>query len=103
MRHSIHRVTGVRIMGEYMLEVEVADGTRQQIDFEPVMAGEVYRPLLDRSLFSQVRVDSEVHTLVWPNGADFDPATLHDWPAYEEDFRDRARQWSKAGKAPAGW
>ena len=32
------------------------------------------------SLFGQVWIDPEVHTLVWPNGADFDPATLHDWP-----------------------
>lgn len=85
-----------------MLAVEFADGTQQEIDFEPVMAGEVYGPLLDRSLFNQVRVDPEVYTLVWPNGADFDPATLHDWPAYEEDFRDRARQWRTATKAPSG-
>jgi hypothetical protein len=35
-------------------------------------------PLRDQALFRQVRLDSEVHTLVWPNGADFDPATLHD-------------------------
>jgi hypothetical protein len=23
-----------------------------------------------------------VNVLVWPNGADFDPATLHDWLAH---------------------
>lgn len=26
------------------------------------------------------QIDPEVHTLVWPNGADCDPAILHDWP-----------------------
>ena len=96
MSHSIHRVTGVQIIGEYMLDVEFADGTRQKIDFRPVMAGEIYGPLLDRSLFDQVKVDTEVHTLVWPNGADFDPATLHDWPTYEEAVRQRVRQWGTA-------
>lgn len=24
--------------------------------------------------------DPELRTLVWPNGADFDPYVLHDWP-----------------------
>ncbi|MGH7135198.1 MAG: DUF2442 domain-containing protein [Pirellulales bacterium] len=56
------------------------DGTEQTIDFSPVLEGNLYGPLRDVSLFNQVRLDPEVHTLVWPNGADFDPATLHDWP-----------------------
>jgi hypothetical protein len=37
-------------------------------------------------LFEQVKIDPEVHTLVWPNGADFDPATLHDWPEVGSAF-----------------
>jgi hypothetical protein len=28
-----------------------------------------------------------------PNGADFDPATLHDWPQIEADFVALARSW----------
>ena len=44
------------------------------------------RPLKDLSVFNQVRIDPEVRTLVWPNGADFDPAMLHDWPTYAEEM-----------------
>jgi hypothetical protein len=44
-------------------------------------------------LFNQVQIDPEVHTLVWPNGADFDPATLHDWLLHESAFRELARRW----------
>jgi hypothetical protein len=40
-----------------------------------------------------VRIDPEVHTIVWPNGADFDPATLHDWPEHEAVWRAKAAQW----------
>lgn len=53
-----------------------------------------YGPLRDLELFNQARIDTDAHTLVWPNGADFDPATLHDWPEYEGDFRELARRWA---------
>jgi hypothetical protein len=33
-----------------------------------------------------VQIDPEAHSLAWPNGADFDPATLHDWPKYVEEL-----------------
>ena len=61
--------------------------------FQTVLAGELYRPLRDLSLFNEVRIDPEVHTLVWPNGGDFDPATLHDWPQHLDALIERARQW----------
>jgi len=100
MSHPIHRVRGVDVVGPYALHVEFDDGTSQTIDLEPVLAGALYGPLRDPAVFSQVRIDPEVQTLVWPNGADFDPATLHDWPTYREAFARRAREWaSEGGKA----
>jgi hypothetical protein len=41
-------------------------------------------------------VDPEAHTLVWSNGADFDPATLHDWPEREAEMVALARRWATA-------
>jgi len=74
--------------------VRFNDGTEREIDFRPVLAGEVYGALQDEILFNQVEIDPEVHTLVWPNGADFDPETLHDWPKYVEELKRMARQWA---------
>ena len=93
MKHPIHRVESFQIEGAYTLRVRFDDDTEQLINFEPILAGELYRPLKDIAVFNQVRIDPEVHTLVWPNGADFDPATLHDWPKYESALIARARQW----------
>jgi len=93
MSHPIHRVTSFRIEGPYTLRVKFEDDAEQVINFLPVLAGQLYRPLRDLNLFNQVCIDPEVHTLVWPNGADFDPATLHDWPRYAEAMAARARQW----------
>jgi len=93
MTHPICRVRSFEIVGDYTLHVRFDDATEQTINFRPILTGELYGPLNDLGLFNQVRVDPEVHTLVWPNGADFDPATLHDWSENEAAFRDLARRW----------
>ena len=93
MVHPIYRVTAFEIVAPHILRVRFDDDTEQTIDFHPVLAGELYRPLRDLSLFNEVRIDPEVHTLVWPNGADFDPATLHDWPQHVDALTRRAREW----------
>jgi hypothetical protein len=83
MNHPIHRVRAVEIVSNYTLQVQFDDHTEQTINFRPRLAGELFGPLRELKLFNEVRIDPEVKTLVWPNGADFDPATLHDWPAHE--------------------
>jgi hypothetical protein len=93
MQHRIYRVNSLEIVAPYSLRLRFDDDTELTIDFRPVLAGEIYRPLRDLSLFNQVRIDPEVHTLVWPNGADFDPATLHDWPLCLDALIARAKQW----------
>ena len=93
MVHPIYRVVSFEIVAPYTLRVQFDDQSEQTIDFQPVLAGELFKPLRDVALFNQVRIDPEVHTLVWPNGADFDPATLHDWPDQIEALTALSQQW----------
>jgi hypothetical protein len=93
MSHPIYRVVSFEVMAPYTLRVCFDDATVQIINFEPVLAGELYAPLRDLKLFNRASIDPEVRTLVWPNGADFDPATLHDWPLHEQALRERAKLW----------
>lgn len=72
------------------------DGTAQVVDFRPVLSGQMFGPLADLRMFDQVRLDQESGTLVWPNGADFDPATLHDWPEEGPRLAELARGWGGA-------
>ena len=88
-----------RQVGTYTLAVSFDDGSEQVIDFEPVLVGELYGPLRDSAVFARVRLDAEAQTLVWPNGADFDPATLHDWPDLRHELASRTaagNAWSHA-------
>ena len=93
MAHEIHRVTSFQTIGPFTLSIQFEDSTSQTIDFRPVLEGELYGPLQDPTIFSQVRIDPEVHTLVWPNGADFDPAILHDWPESGPALEALATKW----------
>ena len=95
MEHPIYRVTAFEIVGPYKIRVRFNDGVAQTIDFEPVLVGEMYGPLRELAVFNALKIDPEVHTLVWPNGADFDPATLHDWPIHEVALRELARNWER--------
>ena len=94
MTHPVYRAVSFEIVSAFTLRIAFDDGTEQIIDFAPVLAGELYGPLRKKELFQQVRIDPEVGTLVWPNGADFDPATLHDWPSQGPALAELARRWA---------
>ncbi len=96
MAHLICRVTSFQIVAPHTLRVRFDDKSEQLICFEPILAGELYRPLRDLAVFNQVQIDPVAHTLVWPNGADFDPATLHDWPKHLQELSELARRWEAA-------
>lgn len=96
MAHPIHRVTAVELTGTYRLRVSFDDGSSREINLEPMLEGELYGPLRDPEVFAQVEIDPEVRTLIWPNGADFDPAILHDWPQHEGAMKALAKRWALA-------
>ncbi len=96
MNHSVYRILSFKLVGPHSLHVEFDDGIERRVDLEGVLEGEVFGPLKDSRLFAQVDLDPEIHTLVWPNGADFDPETLHEWPKYAKEMREMAQRWAAA-------
>lgn len=96
MTHRIWRVQSFEIVAPFTLHLRVTDGAEQRVDFSPILVGELFGLLRDLLLFNQVRLDPEVHTVVWPNSADFNPATLFDWPEHEMAFRALAQRWEHA-------
>ena len=96
MSHALYDVVDFKIVGDYTLQVKFDDGSEQVINLEPILYGNIYGPLRNLATFNQVKLDPELKTLVWPNGADFDPETLRNWPIY----RDTWIEWA-CGKAAA--
>jgi hypothetical protein len=56
------------------------------------MYGSMFGPLHDQTLFNQVRVNKDTGTIEWPNGADFNPVLLHDWPEHKDKISAERRQ-----------
>jgi hypothetical protein len=72
-------VTSVEVLEDYRLRLAFADGTRRVIDLSNELSGPIFEPLRNPSLFRQVRIDPELGTIVWPNGADIAPEALYTW------------------------
>ena len=73
-------VTHVEVLEPYRLRLEFDDGTAGEVDVAQMVTFQgVFEPLRDPASFRQVRVDEELGTIVWPNGADIDPYVLHEW------------------------
>jgi hypothetical protein len=64
--------------GDYRLRLVFEDGVEGMLDLKPHLSFQgVFEPLQDPSYFAQVRVDPDLGTVVWPNGADLDPQDLY--------------------------
>ncbi len=100
MFHKIYSVTSFEIIAPYTLHLKFDDSSVKTINFWPMLQGELYGPLRDLDFFNQVRLDSEGGTLVWPNDADFDPATLHDWEEVGQAMIEMARAWPDIAVTP---
>jgi hypothetical protein len=72
-------VTAVEIVGEHRLRLSFEDGAAGEIDLSAWSWDGVFAPLRDPTFFAQVELDGELGTIVWPNGADIAPETLHAW------------------------
>ena len=64
--------------GGYRLRVHFDDHVVKEVDLGPHLEGSVFQPLRDLQYFSGFRVDHDIDTVVWPNGADFAPEFLYE-------------------------
>ena len=78
MARLVH-VTAVAVVGDHHLRLQFDEGSEGDIDLSTCRWNGVFAPLDDPEYFRQVKLDDELGTIVWPNGADVAPETLHAW------------------------
>jgi hypothetical protein len=74
---KIVHVTEVLCLGGHRLRLGFDDGNSGEVDLSNEEWVGVFAPLADPGYFARVALDEELGTIVWPNGADIAPETLH--------------------------
>jgi uncharacterized protein DUF2442 len=74
---KIVHVSEVQSVGGHQLRLRFDDGSSGLVDFSGEDWVGVFAPLADPAFFARVQLDEELGTIVWPNGADIAPETLH--------------------------
>ncbi|MHB8466630.1 MAG: DUF2442 domain-containing protein [Acidimicrobiales bacterium] len=87
----VPRVTAAEVIPPYSLRVTFDDGLVREVDLAEELWGPMFEPLKDPAVFALVKVDHEIGTVVWPNGADLAPEMLHGdhEPAHRRPQRQR--------------
>ena len=71
-------IVAAKTLGDYRLQLRFEDGTEGVVDLASQLSfNGIFEPLRDTAYFSRFRVDPELGTLTWPNGADLDPDVLY--------------------------
>ena len=71
-------VKDAKYLQDYVIWLAFDDGSSGKVDLSTHLKGTIFQPLKDKTFFSQVRLDRELETIVWPNGADLAPEFLKD-------------------------
>ena len=71
------RLEQVQVLPDYRLHLTFRDGRAGVVDLSEELWGQMFEPLADPAYFAQAKLDAELGTVVWPNGADFAPEFLY--------------------------
>jgi hypothetical protein len=75
---ELARIRSVEPLRDFLVRLDFTDGSAKEIDLSVYLHGPIFAPLRDDpGFFRSVRVDPELGTIVWPNGADIDPDVLY--------------------------
>jgi|688.fasta_scaffold175871_2 hypothetical protein len=74
----MHYITEVEYESGYRLRLRFEDGSFRGADLTDHLDGDVFEPLRDVNLFRTARLNTDIDTVVWDNGADMSPDFLYD-------------------------
>lgn len=70
-------VIEARVIRDFTVEVVFDDLRKGVVDLRRYLGRGIFKELLDKKKFRRMKVDAELGTICWPNGADIAPDTLY--------------------------
>jgi len=74
----ILHVKEAKYLHDYVIWLRFNDGAEGMVDLKDELYGEVFEPLNNMERFKSFKVDPDLETIVWDNGADLAPEFLYD-------------------------
>ena len=74
----MHWVCDVKYESDFKLRLTFENGSVRIADLASHLDGEVFEPLKDIQRFKRVRLNPDLDTVVWDNGADMSPDFLYE-------------------------
>lgn len=73
----MHLVKKAKYVSGYKVLVTFEDSSVRIVDLEAHLDGPVFEPLKDLTYFKTLKVNPDLDTIAWDNGADFSPDFLY--------------------------
>jgi hypothetical protein len=74
----MHYITDVQYDSGFRLFLQFEDGMWRIADLKTYLDGEIFEPLKNQALFASARLNADIDTVVWDNGADMSPDFLYE-------------------------
>jgi len=73
-----------KYLHDYQVELKFNDGKKGIVNLENELYGTMFEPLKDKKLFANLKLDKDLDTITWANGADLAPEFLY-YKSFEND------------------
>jgi hypothetical protein len=74
---GLPRLVEARYVRDFVLWLRFSDGTSGEVDLAGELHGPIFEPLRNSAYFATFVLHPDLHTVVWPNGADLAPEFLY--------------------------
>ena len=71
-------VKNAQYVDDYKIIILFDNMKKKIVDLKNHLIGKVFEPLKDTAYFKRFRVDHDIDTIVWENGADLSPDFLYE-------------------------